>query len=132
MDELAEVLRPRYPEAAAKAGLYESLYFTAHHPIEPKAVWVRHTVLKPPGGSPRAALWCTWFGDGAVRAGKVTTGDVTSSSDQPLRVGVHGWIGAGGASGRLELAQLRASWKLSFREPERPMFHLPKPWMYTA
>lgn len=125
-------LAPRYVDTPVKAGLYESLYFTAHHPVEQRALWVRHTVLKPPGGSPRASLWCTWFGDGAVRAGKVTTSDVTSTAERPLQVGTHGWMGVGGAEGRVELDQFRARWQLRFRDPEPPMFHLPKPWMYTA
>ena len=130
--ELALALRPRHIEVPAKAGLYESLYLTAHHPVEPRALWVRHTVLKPPGGPVRASLWCTWFGGDGVRAGKVTTTEVESTAGRPLRVGTHGWIDAAGAEGRLEAGPLRASWTLRFREPEPPMFHLPKPWMYTA
>ena len=132
MEELAEALRPRYPEVAAKTGLYESLYLTTHHPVERRALWVRHTVLKPAGGSPRASLWCTWFGDGAVRAGKVTTGDIRSGAEQSLGVGDHGWIGVDGAAGRLETEPLRASWTLRFQQPEPPLFHLPKAWMYRA
>jgi hypothetical protein len=129
---LADALRPRYPEVPAGAGLYESLYFTAHHPAEPKALWVRHTVLKPADGPPRASLWCTWFADGGVRAGKVTTLDVSGTPDRPLVVGDHGWIGAGGSEGAVDQEQLRASWQLAFHDPEPPMFHLPKPWMYRA
>jgi hypothetical protein len=131
-DELASALRPRHVAVPVGAGLYESFYFTAHHPVEPKALWVRYTVLKPPGGPARASLWCTWFSGDGVRAGKVTTTDVASTADRPLRVGPSGWIEPTGAEGRIEEGPLRASWTLRFHEPEPPMFHLPKPWMYTA
>jgi hypothetical protein len=129
---VTDAFAPRYVDTAVTTGLYESLYFAAHDPVAPRALWVRHTVLQPPGGSPRASLWCTWFGDGSVRAGKVTTGDVTSTADRPLQVGTHGWMGVAGAAGRVEFDHFRASWDLGFREPEPPMFHLPKPWMYTT
>ena len=129
---LADALRPRYPEVPAGAGLYESLYFTAHHPAEPKALWARHTVLKPAGGPARGSLWCTWFDGDGVRAAKATTPEVTSTPDQPLRIGDDGWISADGAQGAVDHEQLRASWRLAFRDAEPPMFHLPKQWMYAA
>ena len=132
MDDLAGALRPRYVETPAKAGLYESLYLTAHHPTEPQALWIRHTVLKAPGAPPRASLWCTWFAGGGVRAGKVSTPGPSSSPERPLQVGEHGWIGATGATGAVDLDSLRARWELQFRDPEPTMFHLPKPWMYRA
>ena len=131
-DGLGEVLRPRYVEVAAKDGVYESLYFTAHHSTEPRALWVRHTVLKPPGKSPRASLWCTWFADGGVRAAKVTTSDVLSPPGRRLQVGEHGWIGSAGAAGGVDQPGLRARWELTFHRPEPPMFHLPHRWMYSA
>ena len=132
MDDLAGALRPRYIDTPAKAGLYESLYLTAHHPTEPQALWLRHTVLKRPGAKPRAALWCTWFGGGGVRAGKVSSAVAVSSPDRPLQVGDHGWIGVDGVVGAIDLAELRASWDLKFQDPEPPLHHLPRPWMYTA
>jgi len=132
MDDLAGALRPRYIDTPAKAGLYESLYLTAHHPTEPQALWLRHTVLKRPGAKPRAALWCTWFGGGGVRAGKVSSAVAVSSPDRPLQVGDHGWIGVDGVVGAIDLAELRAGWDLKFQDPEPPLHHLPRPWMYTA
>lgn len=132
MSKLAGVLRPRYVETPAKSGLYESLYLTAHHPAEPKALWIRHTVLKSPGTPPRASLWCTWFDEGGVRAAKVSTPEASRTPERALQVGPHGWIGAGGATGAVDLDSLRARWELQFADPEPPMFHLPKPWMYTA
>ena len=132
MDDLAAVLRPRYVEAPAKAGLYESLYLTAHHPAEPKALWVRHTVLKARGAPARASLWCTWFDEDGVRAAKVSSPEASSTPQRPLQVGEQGWIGADGATGAVHLDSLEAQWELRFRDPEPPMFHLPKSWMYTA
>ena len=132
MEELAGALRPRFVDAAAKDGLYESLYFTAHHPIDPKALWVRHTVLKAPGGPPRASLWCTWFADGGVRATKMSVPEATSAPGRLLQVGEHGWIDVDGATGAVDHPQLRARWELGFRDPEPPMFHLPNPWMYST
>jgi hypothetical protein len=117
----------------ATAGIYESLYLTAHHPSEAKALWVRHTVLKAAGGPPRGALWCTWFDGGAgVRAAKVLTTEIATTAERPLSIGPHAWIGAGGAEGAVEHEGFRARWQLAFRDPEPPMFHLPRPWMYTA
>jgi hypothetical protein len=131
---LSEALQPRYAGVPVDAGLYESLYFTAHHPTEPQALWVRHTVLKPPGGPPRASLWCTWFGGGAggVRAAKVTTPVVSTTDDRALEIGDHGWIGPGGAAGAVDLDTLQARWNVEFRDPEAPFPHLPRPWMYRA
>ena len=117
MSELAGALRPRYVEVPAKAGLYESLYLTAHHPDEAKALWIRHTVLKSPGGPPRASLWCTWFDEGGVRAAKVSTPEVSSTPERPLHVGMFGWIGAAGTTGAVDIYSLQASWELQFRNP---------------
>jgi len=130
--DLATALQPRWVEASTRAGLYESLYLTAHHPTERRALWVRHTVLKPAGAEPRASLWCTWFDGDGVRAGKVTTAEASSTAGRPLQVGPHGWIGAAGAAGAVDLPSIAARWDLRFCGPEAPMPHLPKPWMYTA
>ena len=111
MHDLAGALRPRYVDAPARAGLFESLYLTAHHPTERRALWLRHTVLKKPGAPPRASLWCTWFAGGDVRAAKVSTSDAASTPDRPLQVGGHAWIGVEGAAGAVDLDPLRARWE---------------------
>jgi hypothetical protein len=68
-----------------------------------------------------------------VRAAKLITSHVSSgASDCAIDIGGYGAMGAGGAIGGINHDQLRASWDLTFRDPEPPMFHLPKPWMYTA
>jgi hypothetical protein len=127
-----DLLRPRFPDVALGAGHYESIYLTAHHPTERRAVWIRHTVLKEPGAAPTATLWCTWFGDDAVRRGRITTDDLTTSSEWPLGVGDHGRVNLDGAVGGLAVDGIRAAWDLRFEDREPPMRHLPKDWMYTA
>lgn len=132
MGELAAALAPRFPDAAARSGLYESLYFTAHHPSERQALWVRHTVLKPPGAPPRASLWCTWFADGRVLAGKQSTGECGTSAERALEIAGHGWIGEAGAVGGVDLGSVPAAWDLRFVDPEPPMRHLPGWWLYEG
>jgi hypothetical protein len=64
----------RFPEAAAGAGHYESFYLKACRPGGGLGVWIRYTVLKPPGGPAAGSLWCTLFGAAAPApaAAKVT------------------------------------------------------------
>ena len=53
--------RARFPEAAPEAPHYESLYLKACRPGGGLGVWVRYTVLKPPGAPAAGSLWCTLF-----------------------------------------------------------------------
>jgi hypothetical protein len=41
------------------AGGYESWFVSARDPAAPRALWIRHTTLRPAGGPASAALWCT-------------------------------------------------------------------------
>jgi hypothetical protein len=41
------------------AGGYESWFVSARDPASARAVWIRHTRLRPAGGPESAALWCT-------------------------------------------------------------------------
>ena len=50
-----------FPTASARSGMYESFYLRAVSPEEPVGIWIRHTVHKPPGRSPRGSVWCTVF-----------------------------------------------------------------------
>ena len=80
-----------FPGAPMRAGMYESFYLRAVAPDEPVGVWIRHTVHKPPGQSPRGSVWCTVFD--ARRGGpfmhKLTTDELT--------VPTGGWIAVGDA-----------------------------------
>ena len=40
-------------------GGYESWFVSARDPASPRALWIRHTRLRPGAGSESAALWCT-------------------------------------------------------------------------
>lgn len=64
--------------------------------------------------------------------GKLTTPDVTSTAGRSLQVGAHGWIGAAGAAGAVKAGSLDANWEFEFDDPQPPLFHLPRPWMYRA
>jgi hypothetical protein len=48
---------PRFPAVDRGAGHYESYFVKAHHPTEPKAFWLRHTVPPAAGrGADRVAV----------------------------------------------------------------------------
>jgi len=51
----------RFPGFAADGGGYESWFLRAAHPAGRKAIWIRHTVHKTPGGAPVGSLWLTLF-----------------------------------------------------------------------
>jgi hypothetical protein len=135
--------RAIFPDAPRRAGMYESFYLRAVAPDEPVGVWIRHTVHKPPGQSPRGSVWCTVFDASRGRPfmHKLTTDE--------LRIPRTGWIAVGGdckepgeedapgegASLTPERAQGTsgpASWSLRFSSPEPELRHLPREWLYRA
>jgi len=125
---------PRFSTVAGTAGHYESYFVKAHHPTEPKAFWLRHTVHQRPGEAQTASLWLTLFDDDAHP--KVTAGKQTFAG---ARVPEHGYIAIGdatlsrhGGSGRLESPTLAADWDFTVRGAEPEQRHLPAPWMYHA
>jgi hypothetical protein len=124
---------PRFPAVPRKAGHYESFYLKACHPSEPAAVWIRYTVHKHPGEEPDGSLWFTLFDRSAdgPRASKVTLPGPAPGGKDWLRVGESA-IGAGRAAGAAPSERCNASWDLRFEAPERPLFHLPRGWMYSA
>jgi hypothetical protein len=73
----------RYPRLPAKAGHYESFYLKLCHPVDPLGAWIRYTVHKRPGASPKGSLWFTLFDRAAEepRACKLTLPDPTSGGD---------------------------------------------------
>jgi hypothetical protein len=123
----------RFPEIARKAGHYESFYVKAAHPAEPLGVWIRYTVHKRPGAEPTGSLWFTLF-DGAAdgpRACKVTTGDVSASGADYVRIG-ESRLGDGRLEGRAVSEACEVEWELAFESGEEPLYHLPRGWMYRA
>lgn len=124
-------LEPRFPAVALGKPHYESLYLTASHPTEARALWIRYTVRKPPGRSPLGSVWITEFLPDGPRAAKVS-GPVTSAAAGAVLVGEHGAVGWDGAHGSAAGPELRARWDLVFGGDEPPLAHLPYPWMYSA
>jgi hypothetical protein len=118
----------RFPTVPDRAGHYESFYLKLCHPSEPLAAWIRYTVHKRPGAAPRGSLWFTLFEAGGPRAAKLTVpGPVTGEGDW-LRVGASR-IGPDGARGSIADD---VGWELEIDDRERPLLHLPRPWMYGA
>lgn len=120
--------RARAPLARCGVGLYESHYLTAADPAGGRALWLRHTVLKPPGGAGRATTWVTWFDRTALRpqchrvtaAGPVQAGgDVWTRSD-------HGRLWAEGAAGAVD----GFSWELAIEPLAAELPYLPARWLY--
>jgi hypothetical protein len=123
----------RFTAVPAKAGHYESFYIKACHPSEPVGAWIRYTVHKRPGAAPNGSLWFTLFdreADGP-RASKVTKPGPGAGGGDWIRMG-EARLGEGRASGSASSERLDASWELSFETAERPLFHLPRDWMYRA
>jgi len=125
------MLTPRFPDVPLRAPHYESFYFTAAHPTDGRTFWVRHTVRKPPGQQPVGSLWFTMFAPGGPRAAKVN--DVPQASKQvPISIGDLAHVTRDGATGRISVPGLEASWELAFSGEEEELRHLPKDWLYTA
>jgi hypothetical protein len=120
----------RFPGVDPAAGHYESFYLKCADAASRRALWLRYTVHKRPGGTPVGSLWATLFDEDGPHAAKVTPG--------PERLGAGGadWvrigearIGAGGCAGAIpELA----AWDLRFDRGEPPFPYLPRDWMYRA
>jgi hypothetical protein len=116
--------------------MYESFYLRAVSPREPVGVWIRHTVQKPPGGAPRAAVWCTVF-DAA--AGRPFMHKLTSDE---LRVPPEGWIEVGDRAESAQGATMGpagadgacgpADWSLRLQALAPELRHLPRELLYRA
>ena len=125
----ASVTSARFPGIAEGEGHYESFYLKACHPTEALGVWIRYTVHKRPRHSPRGSIWFTLFDDSADGpvAYKETLDEVGTGGDSLIHVGASRF-----SPGEVEGSALEASWELAFDAPEKPLFHLPRGWMYKA
>lgn len=127
--------------------MYESFYLRAVSPEEPVGIWLRYTVHKRPGRSPRGSLWCTVFD--AARGGpfmqKHTTEELTVPSDGWIAIGPHARLGAKLAEGRIAIGrddsesagpgngdseEVRWSLRVDAETPE--LRHLKQDWLYRA
>lgn len=127
---------PRFPHLDAGTPHYESYFLKAHHPTEPRALWLRHTVHQRPGEPVTASVWLTLFDASAatpVRAGKVTVGadELAAPDGVYARIG-DCEVGPGHARGRMETAGLGISWDLAIETQDEELRLLPADWMYEA
>lgn len=61
LDQLEDVLSGAH-DGLVSTGGYESWFVSARDPASARAVWIRHTRLRPAAGPESAALWCTVTG----------------------------------------------------------------------
>lgn len=126
---------PRFPGIAEKAGHYESFYVKACRPGGGRGIWIRHTVHKRPGQTPKGSVWFTFFDAEAAgpRATKVTVSSERLNSPPGLWIRVaDAEIGPGWARGSVETEAIAADWELSFAGDAEPCRYLPADWLYDA
>lgn len=120
----------RYPAVAAAAGHYESFYLKVGDAASRRALWLRYTVHKRPGGQPLGSLWATLFDEQGPHAAKLTL------PPERLRAGGGDWLRIGeariGADGCAGAIPELAAWELRFEGGEPPFPYLPRDWMYRA
>jgi hypothetical protein len=125
---------PRFPGIPRDGGHYESYFVKGHHPSEPKAFWLRHTIHQRPGEPQTASVWLTLFDAGAERP--VTAGKHTVSGPVVPAGGYVGIDGSelrpGGGRGELRSPTLDAGWDFEFSGEQPEQRHLPYDWMYEA
>jgi hypothetical protein len=125
----------RFPGVGRGAGHYESFYLKAARPGGGQALWIRHTVHKPPGEPPTAALWFTLFDAAAdgPRATKASFGAAELSAPRGAFIRVNGAVlEPGRAVGEISTPELDATWDLTFDDPGEAFHHLPYERLYNA
>jgi hypothetical protein len=134
---MTSLANPRAAKASLDAAIYESHYLTATDPAGGRALWLRYTALKPPGGVAHATIWVTYFDRSALapRALRVSAleplrdprdGWSSSSLGEFSPSGARGAIAATGAADSIRHANWEVSWEP--RAPELP--YLPARWLY--
>src|ERR1700733_3216965 len=109
--------RARFPDAAARAGHYESFYVKACRPDGGVGIWIRHTVHKRPGAEPTGSIWFNLFDRSAEapRATKLTVpgNELSVPAGSWIRV-ADAEIGPEEAEGSVDTEALSAAWSLTF------------------
>ncbi len=118
----------RFPGVAQKAGHYESFYIKLCAPGEPLGAWLRYTVHKRPARCPPARSGSRCSVPAPPRAAKITVAAPHAADGDWISVG-ESRLGPGRAEGSIGS---ESAWDLRFEGGEPPLFHLPRPWMYTA
>jgi hypothetical protein len=121
---------PVFPRTGTR-GHYESYYLRAVDPDAPRGAWIRHTVLRRPGGAPAGSLWCTVWdaAAGPPVAVKSTPGLATAGHWLEI-AGAR--FGPGAVSGSATAGPHSAAWDLTVADPAPPLRHLPHPRLYDA
>lgn len=122
---------PRFGSVSPDLGHYESYFVKGHHPSEPIAFWLRHTVHQRPNKARTASLWLTLFERDEVTAGKQTFPEPDVPEGGYIQVGPATLTPAGG-KGRLASHTLDAGWSFTFDGSDDEVRHLPAAWMYDA
>ena len=128
-------VRARFPEVPLAAGHYESFYLKACAPGGGLGLWVRYTVLKPPGGAPAGALWCTLFDSRA--AGPVAVKQTLPAAQLAVPAGGSIRIGesrfaADRTVGGAEAGDHAAGWEIALAGSAPPLAHLRRGWLYRT
>jgi hypothetical protein len=120
---------PRWPQERPDRGLYESFFLRAFDPTGARAVWIRYTLVRPPGGEPSGQLWFTLFDRSAPapRAVRVDAGEPATGEGAWIRLGESAF-----GVGRVHGSAGSAAWSLRFPDGEPTLRHLPERWMYTG
>lgn len=137
----------RFPQAAAKAGHYESFYVKACRPGGGQGIWIRHTVHKRPGAAPNASIWFCLFDReaGEPRATKLTVPAAELSVPDGAWLKVDGAeIGPGyarcsgaplssdGGMNRSRAEEGSVRWDLTFAGDAEPCKYLPSDRLYET
>jgi hypothetical protein len=125
----------RFPGLRPGDGHYESFYIKATRPGGGQAIWIRHTIHKPPGAELTGSIWFVLFDADAPgpRATKVTVGAarVSVPPDGYIQV-ADAVLGQGAASGAARTDELEVSWELTFTDGPEAFRHLPYDLLYRA
>ncbi len=111
---------PRFPSTSG--GHVESYFLRANHPTEPRAFWLKATVLRRDDGSAVAESWCALFDGARTWAGKTTVplNDAGFSGD-PTQIHVGGARLSLGTEGTLSGAIDSVSWDLNYVAVDGPI-----------
>ena len=123
----------RFPQVARADPHYESFFLKACAPAGGLGVWLRYTVLKPPGEEAAGSLWCTLFdaAAGGPIAVKQTFQELAEPEGGYVQIGESRFT-PGEIVGGAEAPDRTASWRIGLEGGAAPLAHLPRGWLYRA
>src|SRR5215472_5892703 len=104
---------------------YESWFVSARDPAGTRALWIRHTRLRPRGGPETAALWCT-LADGGNGQPPTVVKQVFGDGVAGASAGPERFRGEAALDGRT------AHWDLSITTGQPPLHPLRPAALYRA